>query len=87
MLDPELKAGEAYMDGTMVVEQGSIADLLRTANLARERRRSAIAATQAKVGYPPLDRLLALGMSDIGIGCACRTVDARASQQRFKVRQ
>ncbi|MGP0089178.1 MAG: class I SAM-dependent methyltransferase [Xanthobacteraceae bacterium] len=28
LLDPELKAGEAYMDGTLVVEQGSIADLL-----------------------------------------------------------
>ena len=28
LLDPELKLGEAYMDGTLVVEQGSIADLL-----------------------------------------------------------
>jgi cyclopropane-fatty-acyl-phospholipid synthase len=28
LLDPELKLGEAYMDGTVVVEQGSIADLL-----------------------------------------------------------
>ena len=28
LLDPELKFGEAYMDGTIVVEQGSIADLL-----------------------------------------------------------
>jgi cyclopropane-fatty-acyl-phospholipid synthase len=28
LLDPELKAGEAYMDGTLVVEQGSIADVL-----------------------------------------------------------
>lgn len=27
-LNPELKAGEAYMDGTLVVEQGSIRDLL-----------------------------------------------------------
>jgi cyclopropane-fatty-acyl-phospholipid synthase len=27
-LDPELKLGEAYMDGTFVVEQGSIADVL-----------------------------------------------------------
>ncbi|HYS48562.1 MAG TPA: SAM-dependent methyltransferase, partial [Xanthobacteraceae bacterium] len=24
MLDPELKFGEAYMDGTVIVEQGSI---------------------------------------------------------------
>src|SRR5262245_48858561 len=28
LLDPEFKLGEAYMDGTFVVEQGSIADLL-----------------------------------------------------------
>jgi cyclopropane-fatty-acyl-phospholipid synthase len=27
-LDPELKLGETYMDGTLVVEQGSIADVL-----------------------------------------------------------
>jgi cyclopropane-fatty-acyl-phospholipid synthase len=28
MLDPELKLGEAYMDGTFAVDQGSIADVL-----------------------------------------------------------
>src|ERR1700722_4663015 len=28
MLDPELKLGEAYMDGSLVVEQGSIADVI-----------------------------------------------------------
>ena len=28
LLDPELKFGEAYMDGSLVVEQGSIADVL-----------------------------------------------------------
>src|SRR6202035_319985 len=28
LLDPELRLGEAYMNGTFVVEQGSIADLL-----------------------------------------------------------
>ena len=28
LLDPELKLGEAYMDGTFLVEQGSIADVL-----------------------------------------------------------
>ena len=28
LLDPELKLGEAYMDGTLVVEQGSIAEVL-----------------------------------------------------------
>jgi cyclopropane-fatty-acyl-phospholipid synthase len=31
LLDPELKAGEAYMNGTFVVEQGSIADVLALA--------------------------------------------------------
>ncbi len=28
LLDPELRLGEAYMDGTFIVEQGSIADVL-----------------------------------------------------------
>ena len=28
LLDPELKFGEAYMDGTLVVEKGTIADVL-----------------------------------------------------------
>src|ERR1022692_4580601 len=28
LLDPELRLGEAYMDGSLVVEQGSIADVL-----------------------------------------------------------
>ena len=28
LLDPELKFGEAYMNGTFVVEQGTIADVL-----------------------------------------------------------
>ncbi|MDX3966869.1 MAG: cyclopropane-fatty-acyl-phospholipid synthase family protein [Bradyrhizobium sp.] len=31
LLDPELRLGEAYMDGTLVVEEGSIADLLALA--------------------------------------------------------
>jgi cyclopropane-fatty-acyl-phospholipid synthase len=31
LLDPELKFGEAYMDGTLVVEQGTIADVLSIA--------------------------------------------------------
>jgi cyclopropane-fatty-acyl-phospholipid synthase len=30
LFDPELKLGEAYMDGTFVVEQGSIAEVLET---------------------------------------------------------
>jgi len=36
LLDPELKLGEAYMDGSFVVEQGSIADVL--AVLLRQER-------------------------------------------------
>ena len=36
LLDPELKLGEAYMDGTFVVEQGSIADVIAT--LLRQER-------------------------------------------------
>jgi cyclopropane-fatty-acyl-phospholipid synthase len=36
LLDPELKFGEAYMDGSLVVEQGSIADVL--AILLRQER-------------------------------------------------
>ena len=36
LLDPELRFGEAYMDGSLVVEQGSIADVL--AVILRQRR-------------------------------------------------
>ncbi|MDP3859229.1 MAG: cyclopropane-fatty-acyl-phospholipid synthase family protein [Stagnimonas sp.] len=38
-LNPELKAGEAYMDGTLVVEQGSIRELLMIFALNREHLR------------------------------------------------
>jgi cyclopropane-fatty-acyl-phospholipid synthase len=31
LLEPELKLGEAYMNGTLVIEQGSVADLLEMA--------------------------------------------------------
>ena len=41
LLDPELKLGEAYMDGTLQVEQGTIADLL------------AIVLGQTNDGMPP----------------------------------
>jgi len=41
LLDPELRLGEAYMDGTLRVEQGSIADLL------------AIVLGQTTDGMPP----------------------------------
>ena len=39
LLDPELRLGEAYMDGTLIVEQGSIADVLARAAAARPSRR------------------------------------------------
>ncbi|WP_293374179.1 cyclopropane-fatty-acyl-phospholipid synthase family protein [Nevskia sp.] len=38
--NPELKAGEAYMDGTLVVEEGSIRDLLMIFALNRDHLRS-----------------------------------------------
>ena len=41
VMDPELKFGEAYMDGSLVVERGSIADVL------------AIALRQGRDGRPP----------------------------------
>jgi cyclopropane-fatty-acyl-phospholipid synthase len=41
MLDPEVKLGEAYMDGTLKIEQGSIADFL------------AIVLGQSSDGLPP----------------------------------
>ena len=42
LLDPELKFGEAYMDGSVVVEEGSIADVL------------AVILRQQRDGRPPL---------------------------------
>lgn len=42
LLDPEMRFGEAYMDGSLVVEQGSIADVL------------AIILRQQRDGKPPL---------------------------------
>jgi cyclopropane-fatty-acyl-phospholipid synthase len=41
LLDPELRLGEAYMDGTLVIEEGSIADLL------------ALVLSQTSDGMPP----------------------------------
>jgi cyclopropane-fatty-acyl-phospholipid synthase len=42
LLDPEMKFGDAYMDGTLVVEEGSIADVLE------------IVLAQCAQGKPPL---------------------------------
>jgi len=41
VLDPDLRLGEAYMDGTFVIEEGSITDLL------------ALALSQDSSGSPP----------------------------------
>lgn len=41
LLDPELRLGEAYMDGGLVIEQGSLADLL------------SVLLTQDRSGKPP----------------------------------
>jgi len=41
LLDPELKFGEAYMDGNVVIEQGSVADVL------------SILLKQGHLGEPP----------------------------------
>jgi cyclopropane-fatty-acyl-phospholipid synthase len=41
LLDPELKVGEAYMDGTLLMERGSIADFLH------------LAMSQDRSGKPP----------------------------------
>src|SRR5688572_5734145 len=46
LFDPELRFGEAYMDGSMVVEEGSIADVL------------AILLGQRRDGRPPTWALL-----------------------------
>src|SRR5262245_166928 len=42
LFDPEMKFGEAYMDGTVVVEEGSIADVL------------SVILRQQRDGKPPL---------------------------------
>ncbi len=39
-LNPELRAGEAYMDGTLVIEEGTVRDLLTLFALNRTRLRS-----------------------------------------------
>jgi cyclopropane-fatty-acyl-phospholipid synthase len=48
LLDPDLKVGEAYMDGTLVVEEGTVADLLA---LALSQDRSARPTRWAKDAF------------------------------------
>jgi cyclopropane-fatty-acyl-phospholipid synthase len=57
LLDPDLKVGEAYMDGTLVIEEGTIADLLA---LALSQDRSARPTRWAKPQW--LIRYLARGL-------------------------
>ena len=49
LLDPELKFGEAYMDGAVVIEQGSIADVL--ALVSRQPGRSRWARPRRFIRY------------------------------------
>jgi cyclopropane-fatty-acyl-phospholipid synthase len=51
LLDPELKLGEAYMDGGLLVEQGSIADLLAIASAQRRGDPPAWAWLQSGLRY------------------------------------
>ena len=51
LLDPSLRFGEAYADGGIVVEQGSIADVRDPARSARRRPPSAVVAIARR---PPL---------------------------------
>jgi len=48
LLDPELKLGEAYMDGSFVVEQGSISDVLEI--LLRQEQPGSAWALPARIG-------------------------------------
>jgi cyclopropane-fatty-acyl-phospholipid synthase len=50
LVDPELRFGEAYMDGTLVVEQGDIADVLALA-LAQNRESPKWARLQGVLRY------------------------------------
>ena len=52
LLDPELRLGEAYMDGSLVVERGSIADLLEILFSAGTYRGADLGVAAA--GDPPL---------------------------------
>ena len=71
LLDPELKLGEAYMDGTLVVEQGSIADFLHLAMSQDHVRQS------AALGAAAMARC-----ATSGAGCSSST---RASRARRNV--
>ena len=61
LLDPELKLGEAYMDGTLRVEEGTIADLL------------AIVLGQTNDGMPPVGRGCNGGCDISTAGCSSST--------------
>ena len=75
LLDPELKLGEAYMDGTLRVEQGSIADLL------------AIVLGQTTDGMPPNWARLQWWLRFLlPAAAAVQCPDARAAQCRASLR-
>jgi len=56
-LNPELKAGEAYMDGTLVIEKGTIRDLLMIFAANREHLRSQPLQKALRDGYKRLRKL------------------------------
>ena len=56
-LNPELKAGEAYMDGTLIVEKGSIRDLLMIFAANREHLRSQPLQKAVRDAYKKLRKL------------------------------
>ena len=49
--NPELRAGEAYMDGTLVIEEGSLRDLLMLYALNRSNLRSQPVQRMLRAGY------------------------------------
>ena len=51
LLDPELKFGESYMNGTFVVEEGTIADVLAIA-LGQKIRSPSLGTTASAVALP-----------------------------------
>ncbi len=56
-LNPELKAGEAYMDGTLIIEQGSIRDLLMIFAANREHLREQPLQKAVRDTYKKLRKL------------------------------
>ena len=76
LLDPELAVGETYMNGTLVIEQGSIADFLALAMSQQEHSRQAAAVDAGA---------MAAALS-LAAPRAIQPADARAPQRRAPLR-